>query len=112
METKTEDKMKSVTQSRTTNVRWIRIALLAVVAAFLISANGRRLTAQQTTQESFASPTDAVRAMISAVKAGDRDQLMNIFGPEAKEILYSGDEVADRQTRDKALQKYNQMNRL
>jgi len=104
--------MKSVTQSRTTNVRWIRIVSLAVLAAFLITTNGRRLTAQQTTQMSYASPNDAVVALVSAAKAHDKDQLMQIFGPGAKEILSSGDEVADKQTREMFLQKYNQMNRF
>jgi hypothetical protein len=104
--------MKSVTQSRTTNIQWIRIVALAVLATFLISTNVRRLTAQQTTQESYASPNDAVIALVSAAKADDKDQLMQIFGPGAKEILSSGDEVADRQTRERFLQKYNQMSRL
>jgi hypothetical protein len=104
--------MKSVTQSRTTNIRWIRIVWLAVLATFLISTNVRRLTAQQTTQESYASPKDAVMALVSAAKADDEGQLMHIFGPGGKEILSSGDAVADRQTRERFLQKYNQMSRL
>jgi hypothetical protein len=104
--------MKSVTKSRTANVWWIRIVSLAVLAAFLISTNAGRLTAQQTTQNSYASPKEAVLAVVSAVKAQDKDQLMQIFGPEAKEILYSGDQVADRQTGEKFLKKYSQMSRL
>jgi hypothetical protein len=104
--------MKSVTQSRTTKVRWIRIVSLAVLAAFLISTNIGRLTAQQTTQNSYASPKDAVLALASAVKAQNKDQLMQIFGPEAKELLSSGDPVADRQTGESFLKKYGQMSRL
>jgi hypothetical protein len=46
------------------------------------------------------------------VKAEDIGQLMQIFGPEAKAILFSGDPVADNALRDKFLEKYNQMNRL
>ena len=104
--------MKSVTKSRTTDVRWIRIVPLTVLAAFLISTNVGHLAAQQANQKSYASPKEAIQALVSAVNADDRDQLMQIFGPEAKEILYSGDEVADKQTREKFLQKYNQMARL
>src|SRR5215471_18534890 len=111
-EMKTEDEMKSATQSRTTYIRCIRIVSLAVVAAFLISTNVGHLTAQQTTQNSYASPKDAVLALASAVKAHDKDQLMQIFGPEAKELLYSGDPVADRQTGERFLTKYGQMSRL
>jgi hypothetical protein len=104
--------MKSVTQSRITSIRWIRIVSLAVLAAFLISTNVGRLTAQQPTQMSYASPNDAVVALVSAAKAHDKDQLMQIFGPGAKEILSSGDEVADTQTREMFLKKYNQMSRF
>ena len=104
--------MKSVTKSRTTDVWWIRIVPLAVLAAFLISTNAGHLAAQQGNQKSYASPKEAIQALVSAVNAEDRDQLILIFGPEAKEILYSGDEVADKQTREKFLQKYNQMSRL
>jgi hypothetical protein len=112
MRIKREDEMKSVTKSRTTDVRWTRIVPLAVLAAFLISTNAGHLAARQTNQKSYASPKEAIEAVVSAVNAEDRDQLILIFGPEAKEILYSGDEVADKQTREKFLQKYNQMSRL
>jgi len=82
------------------------------LAAFLISTNVGQVTAQQTTPNSYASPQEAVLAVVTAVKAHDKDQLMQIFGPEAKEILYSGDEVADRQTGEMFLTKYGQMSRL
>ncbi len=104
--------MKSVTKWRSTDVWWIRIVPLAVLAALLISTNVGRLAAQQANQRSYASPNEAIQSLVSAVKAEDRDQLMMVFGPEAKEILYSGDEVADKQTREKFLQQYNQMSRL
>jgi hypothetical protein len=61
---------------------------------------------------SYDSPIDAVVALVSAAKAEDKNQLMQIFGPGAEDILSSGDEVADRQTRDRFLEKYNQMSRL
>lgn len=104
--------MKSVSKSKITDLGWIRIVPLAVLAAFLIATNIGPLAAQQANQKSYASPNEAVQALASAVKAQDRDQLMMVFGPEAKEILYSGDEVADKQTREKFIQKYDQMSRL
>src|SRR5262249_27206321 len=66
----------------------------------------------QAAQDAYNSPQDAVQTLVSAVKADDIDRLMRIFGPAAKEILRSGDEVADKETRDKFLAKYQEMNRL
>src|SRR5215813_9877907 len=60
-----------------------------------------------TTQMSYASPNDAVFALVSAARADDKDQLMQIFGPGAKQILSSGDVVADKQTRERFLQSTN-----
>jgi hypothetical protein len=68
--------------------------------------------AQVSTQKTFASPGEAVQAMISAATAGDTDQLIRIFGPQAEEILISGDEVADKRARENVLEKYSQMHRL
>src|SRR5262249_44753582 len=62
--------------------------------------------------KTFASPGEAAKAMISAATAGDTNQLIQIFGPQAKEILFSGDEVADKRARENVLEKYAQMNRL
>jgi len=85
---------------------------LALATALLISMDIGLLTAQQKTQQAFASPKEAVDALVSAAKAEDMNQLTRVFGPDAQAILYSGDPVADKQTRDKFLQKYNQMSRL
>jgi len=71
-----------------------------------------RLVAQQSAQKTYSSPQQAVLALVTAVKADDQAQLMEILGPEAKAILYSGDPVADKTIREKFLEKYDQMNRL
>jgi hypothetical protein len=84
----------------------------AVLAALMVSLNFGYLTAQEATQKSYPTPKEAVLALVSAAKADDANQLMQVFGPEAKAILYSGDQVADKQTREKFIEKYDQMNRL
>src|SRR6516162_5360962 len=97
-----------------THTKNIRTAFFraAVLAALMVSMNFGYLTAQGTTQKSYATPKEAVLALVSAAKADDPNQLMQIFGPEATAILHSGDQVADTQTREKFLEKYDQMNRL
>src|SRR5262249_12790408 len=45
-------------------------------------------------------------------KSGDTNALMQIFGPESKALLSSGDPVEDKNTREKVVQKYEEMHRL
>jgi len=63
-------------------------------------------------QKEFASPSDAVQAFVTAQKTGDDKELLSIFGPEAKELIVSGDEVADRETRQNFLKAYDEQNRI
>ena len=100
---------------RNSDTRGIRPAApfqLILVATLLVSMNIGRLAAQQSAQKTYSSPQQAVQALVNAVKADDPAQLMQILGPEAKAILYSGDPVADKTIREKFLEKYDQMNRL
>jgi hypothetical protein len=43
----------------------------------------------------FASPDDAGNALLEAAKSGDQNAVLAIFGPESKEIIFSGDAVQD-----------------
>jgi hypothetical protein len=57
-------------------------------------------TAESPQQRSFPSAEDAVVAMVDALQANDQAELVAIFGPEAGEVMNSGDEVADQRGRD------------
>ena len=50
---------------------------------------------QPTTQQSFATPEQAVTALVSAVRAKDVNGLLAVVGPKSKDWLFSGDNVAD-----------------
>ena len=63
-------------------------------------------------QKSFKSPEEAVRALVGAVKGNDTKELLMIFGPEGKELIFSGDEVADKAGRDRFVKAYEEMNKL
>jgi DUF2950 family protein len=70
------------------------------------------LLAQPAGQKTFSSPDEASRALIRAVQAGDEKDLLEIFGPDGKEIISSGDKVEDKKSRDAFAEKYQRMNRL
>lgn len=73
---------------------------LVCVAILMLALASSTLPAQTQAQKTFATPEEAVKALVAAAKTGNMDELMAIFGPEAKEILSSGDPVADRNQRE------------
>ncbi len=62
------------------------------------------VAAAEETQEHFRSPLAAVDAALEAVRADDGDTLAAIFGPDSGAVLSSGDEVADRDARERFLE--------
>jgi len=70
------------------------------------------LWAQPAGQKTFSSPDEASRALIRAVQAGNEKDLLEIFGPDGKEIISSGDKVEDQKSRDLFAEKFQRMNRL
>jgi len=63
-------------------------------------------------QEQFDSPDAAATALVSAAKDGNEKELLKILGPEGDEVISSGDEVADRNTRDKFVASYEEKHSL
>jgi hypothetical protein len=60
----------------------------------------------------FKSPEEAVKSLVDAVKANDTKELSAIFGPEGKEVISSGDEVADKARRERFVKAYEEVNKL
>lgn len=94
-----------------------RRGLTLLVLACLMSAVfcGDTLAAgakQKSFQKTFASPEEAVAALVAAVKANDLEALSGIFGPEGKQLISSGDDVADKNSRERFVQTYEEKNQL
>jgi len=67
----------------------------------------------QTNQETFATPGDAVAALVGAIRPEfDRQRLEAILGPEAVHALPSGDQVADRRAVETFLHRFDRSHRL
>src|SRR5262249_50609964 len=50
-------------------------------------------------QDTFATPRQAAQALLAAAQADDLQAVARIFGPEANEVLNSGDPVQDKNNR-------------
>lgn len=93
---------------RSINSSWQ--SLLAVAGLILaLQSTGSAATAQQ---KSFPSAEEAVKAAIAAARSNNDKELLAIFGSQGKEILFSGDAVADKQRREEFLKAYDEKNRL
>jgi hypothetical protein len=71
-----------------------------------------RSFAQQGNEKTFASPGDAVLALYNAAKSNNSQALDAIFGNDAKEILHTGDDVADKNMITNFVRRYDQMHRV
>jgi hypothetical protein len=67
---------------------------------------------KQTAQRVFKSPEEAAQGLINALRSNDTKELMAIFGPAGKKIIFSGDEVADKAGRENFIKAYEEMNKL
>ena len=86
------------------------VAGVAILGAAMGSAIPA--VAQQPGQETFPSAGRASHALVAALKDNDESALMKILGPDAKDIVSSGDPAEDKENRAEFVQKYQQMHRL
>jgi hypothetical protein len=62
--------------------------------------------------EQFNSADDAANALITAVRNDDQPGILKVLGSDAKEILSSGDAVADQNARESFLQAWDEKHSL
>ncbi len=95
------------------NRHTISLFVLAVVTAALLAlpASGSSAGSSKMRQKTFASPEEAVKAFIDAMKTHNKKELSAIFGPSVSE-LSSGDEVSDRADREWFIKAYDEKNSL
>ena len=89
--------------------KWLSVTACLIITLF-ISVPYSQASAE--TQESFPSPEEAVKSLVAAVKANNKEKMMAILGPGSRELISSGDEVADNSERKKFLTAYDKMNSL
>jgi hypothetical protein len=91
---------------------WAHLPELAAVAILLTACFPARSLAQQPGQKTFSSPEDASNALVMATQNNDQRAMLDILGPEGKQIVSSGDETEDANSRANFVQKYQEMHRL
>lgn len=89
-----------------------KVKIVVLVLGFLIVMPTGRYFDAAAQQKSFASAEEAVKAAIAATRANSEKDLVAIFGTQVKELISSGDPVADKQKRDGFIKAYDEKNRL
>lgn len=87
---------------------WLIMLFFTLPAAFFLlwAASDARAEAQK----KFGSPEEAVQALVAAVRANDVKAMIAILGPGSKELVSSGDDLADKVGREKFLKAYEKKN--
>ena len=85
--------MKSTSQKGIS--RWLtRFLAVGLVAVPVLLG-----TAPRESQRTFATPQEAIQAIIDAAEHNDAAALLQLFGPDGKDILESGDPAEDKESR-------------
>ncbi len=84
------------------------LILMFRFAGVALLCTGSAVLAAQSPQKTFATPEDAVVALVDATRAGDAKELVALLGPDAKKVIFSGDPVMDKRNREVFLVAYSE----
>lgn len=100
------------TTLNTGNFHWpefLEVAALFILLTGFLSVGAM---AQQPGQQTFSSPEEASMALFAAVQSNDKKALLDVLGPDARQLISSGDEAEDAHGRADFVQSYLEMHRL
>src|SRR6267154_2820250 len=93
------------------NLDWTNLLEMAAVGILLAGGFPARSAGQQQGQKTFSSPENAINALVTAAQNNDEEAMLDVLGPDGKQIVSSGDETEDAQNRANFVQRYQEMHR-
>ena len=57
-------------------------------------------------QKTFATPAEAVQALVKAAEDGNQEEMLAVLGDDGKDLVYSGDQVQDMASMQKFVKSY------
>jgi hypothetical protein len=85
---------------------------IAAVATLLFAYFAVDSAAQQKGQKTFSSPEEASKAVVAALQNNDEKAMLEILGPDARQIVSSGDPIEDAESHANFMSKYEEMHRF
>ena len=93
---------------------WANLPTLAAVAILWTGCSSTRpiTMAPQPGQKTFSYAEEASQALVAAAQSNDERALLEILGPDGRQIVSSGDDTEDANSRANFVQRYQEMHRL
>jgi hypothetical protein len=85
---------------------------IVALATLLFACFAVDSAAQQKGQKTFSSPEEASKAVVAALQNNDEKAVLEILGPDATQIVSSGDPTEDAESRANFVRKYEEMHRF
>jgi hypothetical protein len=89
-----------------------RCLTLAVLVCTLLSIGNQAAAQQATEPMRFATPEEASRALVGALRSGSLNALIGVLGPDARPLAFTADFMADRARMDAFVKEYETAHRL
>jgi hypothetical protein len=89
------------------------VSFLLLFLALASSGCHKKLTGGEAAQgqKTFATPDEAAKALVEAARNDNQQQMLEVFGPDSKRIIDSGDAAEDKSAMAGFVEAYDQMNR-
>jgi len=88
------------------------VAALALLLVVCAGTSPAQATVKGSQQRTYGSPDAAVKALVDAMKSNDTKQIGLVLGPDSKDIISSGDEIADREILESFVKQYDEKNKI
>jgi len=85
---------------------------IAVLGTLLFACFAVDSAAQQKGQKTFSSPEEASKAVVAVLQNNDEKAVLDILGPDAAQIVSSGDPTEDAESHANFVRKYEEMHRF
>ena len=84
----------------------MKIRKTPILTAFLLASFLFAASAKPADQKTFATPQQAVEALVKASQDGNQDEMLAVFGDEGKDLVFSGDPVQDKANMQRFVKSY------
>lgn len=95
-------------------VNWNFVVATALVLLIVVCVEYSPVwaAAKGVQQKTFGSPEEAVKALVNAIRPNDVKQMSAILGPQSKDIISSGDPIADKDVNESFIRLYDEKNKI